>query len=167
MLHALAQFRASALTASYVDRSLFSASQPLYRGRQLGGSRILGSDFMSKLAAVKFKTGEACPHFMAAVLKVQFNFPKESDGVCRTLASGDVSNIFRDKNNNMIQACEKAMMQARAVVERLHDASDEGKLYELGMYDCRLVLFIASKLKENGQKEYTTIDSIGKDRTCV
>ena len=167
MLHALAQFRASALAASYIDRSVFSASQPLYGGRQLGGSRILGTDFMSKLAAIKFKTGESCPHFMAAVLKVQFNFPKESDGVCRTLAPSDVNSIFREKNNNMVQACEKAMMQARAVVERLHDASDESKLYELGMYDCRLVLFIANKLNETGQKEYTTIDSIGKDRTCV
>ena len=122
---------------------------------------------MGKLAAVKFKTGEACPFFMAATLKVQFNFKKESDGVCRTLVPGDVTSIFKPKNMDTIQACEKAMMSARKIAERLDDVTDEEKLYELGMYDCRLVLFMANKLKENDQKEYATIDSISQDRTWM
>ena len=125
--------------------------------------RIIGSEFLQKLASMKFPLGKKHPHLVTACVKANLSSPahKVTDGVGKLLPVSVVSTLVGKKMAEHVGVAEDIMHTARLICD-MNSVPDHIKVQKLGKLDCRIVLFLCNKLKDSEKTSFSTLDNIGE-----
>ena len=126
-----------------------------------GATRRLGSEFMTKLAALSFGPGERYPYVMNACIEANLSSPKVVDGLCRLLQPPQLQALASKENRAMVKAAEKLMCDARELCTRLGVPKAASTKF-VGKCDVRCILVIVKKVKEVEKKDMQTIEHVAE-----
>ena len=126
-----------------------------------GPNRILGSEFLSKLANLSFGAGQRYPYLLNACIETQLVSPpnKIIDGVCRLLVPTSLNDLTKKSARNSIIEAENMMTQARVLCQKLN-VTGIAKTKAVGKMDVRIIGFLTKKGKEFEGREYKSIGAI-------
>ena len=106
-------------------------------------SRLMGSEFLSRLATLKFGKVEQYPWVVTAAMKANL-LPKESklvDGFCKLLSAGSLGQVVQQGNRATVIDMEKLMTHARGICKVPQiDPTISAKI--IGRLDTRLLLHL-------------------------
>ena len=131
-----------------------------------GPTRILGSEFLLKLASLNFGTGQEFPRIKHACIECQLSSPphKIVDGVCKLIMPTVLGELARKDKRADVRTAEAAMSEARSLCSSLNVPEDQ-RARILGRFDVRLMCHLLNKTKDMfGAVGYTTIQGITEVR---
>ena len=128
---------------------------------ETGSSRVLGSEFISKLAGLNFGTGTRCPYVVNACIETQLVSPahKLVDGFCKLLAPTSLNELTKKESKLAITEAERAMTQGRALCDKLN-ITGKNKIKCIGKLDVRLISFICKKGRDFEGRDFQSIAEI-------
>jgi len=119
-------------------------------GPKQGMQRVLGSEFLTKVATLNFGAGCKMPFLQTAIVKAQLASPSHRviDGQCRLLSASNVASVISKDKKAAAADIEALLTEARNLVKTM-PAMDAGKRTTIiGQLDCRCVFFLLKKGKE-------------------
>ena len=130
-----------------------------------GSSRILGSEFFSKLNSLNFGTAKRMPYVMNACIKTNLNAPanKIIDGSCKLLLPGHLAQLAspQAEQRALVDSAEAVMTEGRKLAKALN-LDDVVATRVLGKLDVRCIL-LCTKLGKVGEgKEYASVHDIAE-----
>ena len=140
------------------DLALFAKA---FGTTEQGPSRILGSEFLNKLASMNFGTGQHFPYLINACIETNLVSPPNRiiDGMCRLLVPSNLTELTKASSRIHVKFAEEIMTQARELCDKLQlDQTQRIKL--IGKLDVRIVTFLTKKGKELEPKEFKSINDI-------
>ena len=128
-----------------------------------GPSRVLGSEFLTKLAGLNFGTGNRYPYLVNACIEAQLVSPpnKVVDGVCKLLLPSSLSELTKKDNKSAITEAESMMTQCRALCDKLA-ITGVNKIKVIGKLDVRIIGYLCKKGNEFEGKQYASIKEIAE-----
>ena len=126
-----------------------------------GPSRVLGSEFLSKLANLNFGAGQRHPYLLNACIETQLVAPPNRiiDGVCRLLLPTSLNDLTKKEARQSIINAEGMMTQARSLCQKLN-VTGVAKIKAVGKMDVRIIGFLTKKGREFEGHEYNSIGEI-------
>ena len=136
-------------------------------------NRILGSEFLNKLATLNFGPSVQFPYTINACIKANLVSPpsKLIDGVCKLLMPANLQSLTLKTNRVLVTEAEKLMSDSRKLADVLHLESG-ARSQLLGKLDVRCILHICKKGKEGENREFKSIGDIAEEHplqrvTCI
>jgi hypothetical protein len=132
-------------------------------------SGILGSEFLGRLATIKFGIGLKFPFVVHACVKANLSSPpaKIVDGICKLVPLSGIASLNTKNNRPLVIDAESMMVHARSFCDKFQDMSDHTRVTCLGRLDCRLVMFIMKRIKDSeANKVYESIAGISQVRAA-
>ena len=87
-----------------------------------GPNRMLGSEFLMKLASLNFGAGNRYPYMLNACIETQLVSPpnKVVDGVCRLLVPSSLNELAEKPSKAVVAHAESLMTQASALCQEFN-----------------------------------------------
>jgi hypothetical protein len=126
-----------------------------------GPLRMLGGEFIGKVATLKWGKAMSFPYVQNACLMTNLVSPKVSDGICKLLQPSAVSALTSKDNLVKVQEAEQLMQDARKLCDTMA-ASTSARTRAIGMLDTRCILHILKKHKDANDVAFESINAIGE-----
>ena len=133
------------------------------KGSVTTNKRILGSEFLHKLASTNFGKGVKFPFVVIAIVKTNLSSPANRivDGVCKLITTGHIATIQHKNTRAAVEQAEKIMEDCRGLLKALK-VDPVFQVTEFGRLDVRLILHILKLGKVGEGRVFESLNEIAE-----
>ena len=123
--------------------------------------RVLGSEFLARVANMSFGGGERYPYVQNALIETNLSSPttKVVDGRCMLISPTAVGSLQSKDKRKLMQEAEAAMVGGRALAAQLHFEGDR-RVKVIGKLDVRCIQHITKTSQAGEGRVYADIGEV-------
>jgi len=128
-----------------------------------GTSRVLGSEYIAKVASLTWGPAQKFPFVMNAAMEANLASPPNriTDGFCRLMSVSTLAALTNTHNRATVQKADKLMLDARSLCHALV-LDESARVKCCGLLDVRLIYHLCKKGQEAEGKVFDSIEQIAQ-----
>jgi hypothetical protein len=128
-----------------------------------GTPRVLGSEYIAKVASLTWGPAQKLPFVMNAAMEANLASPRNriTDGFCRLMTATSLQALVHANNRATVRKADKLMLDARALCHALL-LEESARVKCCGLLDVRLIYHVCKKGQEAESKVFDNIEQIAQ-----